>query len=112
MQYTVTVFNNIRNVTDPIPKDLRDVLIAIRDGAYKEQVEAIRNCTEPYKIPSLKQNLPCVLYAGLFNKPIEKTYENGTTYVSYRDDKSLTVHSGFVPINIRCSIRITNHDMV
>ena len=100
MQYTVTVFNNIRNVTDPIPKDLRDVLIAIRDGAYKEQVEAIRNCTEPYKIPSLKQNLPCVLYAGLFNKPIEKTYENGTTYVSYRDDKSLTVHSGFVPIDM------------
>ena len=100
MQYTVTVFNNIKNVTDPVAKDLRDVLVAIRDGAHKEQVEAIRNCKESHKLPSLKQNLPCVLYAGLFNKPIEKEYSDGQKYISYRDDKSLTVHSGFVPIDM------------
>lgn len=72
MKYAVTIFDNIRNVTNPIEKDLREVLMAIRDGAYKEQVEAIRNCKEDHKIPLLKQNLPCVLYAGLFNKGVEK----------------------------------------
>jgi hypothetical protein len=100
MKYAVTIFDNIRNVTNPIEKDLREVLMAIRDGAYKEQVEAIRNCKEDHKIPSLKQNLPCVLYAGLFNKGIEKINERGEKTISFRDDKSLTLHSGFVPIDM------------
>ena len=100
MQYTVTVFEHIKNVTDPQPRDLREVLVAIRDGAHKEQVEAIRNCKDSFRLPSLKQNLPCVLYAGLFNKPVEKEYSDGQKYISYRDDKSLTVHSGFVPIDM------------
>lgn len=100
MKYTVTVFDNIRDVIHPIERDLREVLKAIRDGAYKEQVEAIRNCKDDSKLSSLKQALPCVLYAGLFNKPVNKTNEKGEQTVSYRDDKSLTMHSGFVPIDM------------
>lgn len=100
MKYAVTVFTNIRDVVNPIEKDLREVLMAIRDGAYKEQVDAIRNCKDETKLSSLKQSLPCVLYAGLFNKPINKVNDKGEPTISYRDDKSLTIHSGFVPIDM------------
>ncbi len=49
---------------------------------------------------SLKSNLPCVLFTGEFNKPITKINASGKEYVSYRDDKSITKHSGLVPIDI------------
>ena len=96
----VTIFSNIKNITDPRFVKIEAVLNAIKNGRYKDKVEAIRNCKEEYKIPSLKADLPCVLFAGEFNKPIQKTYSTGEEYVSYRDDKSLTSHSGFVPIDI------------
>jgi hypothetical protein len=96
----VTIFENIKNISEPKFVNIEAVLAAIQNGRYKDKVEAIRACKEEYKIPSLKANLPCVLFAGEFGKPITKTYSNGDEYISYRDDKSLTSHSGFVPIDI------------
>jgi hypothetical protein len=98
--HKVTIFKNIRTITDPRFVNIDAVLHAIKNGKYKEQVEIIRACKEDYKIPSLKMDLPCVLFSGEFAKPITKTYESGEQYNSYRDDKSLTSHSGFVPIDI------------
>ena len=88
------------NISDPHFVPIEAVLNAIKTGRYKEKVDAIRNCKEDYKIRSLKSNLPCALFSGEFAKPIEKQWENGEPYTSYRDDKSLVQHSGFVPIDI------------
>jgi hypothetical protein len=96
----ITLFENIMNISDPHFVPIEAVLNAIKTGRYKEKVDAIRNCKEDYKIRSLKSNLPCALFSGEFAKPIEKQWENGEPYTSYRDDKSLVQHSGFVPIDI------------
>jgi len=96
----ITLFENIMNISDPHFVPIEAVLNAIKTGRYKEKVDAIRNCKEDYKIRSLKSNLPCALFSGEFAKPIEKKWDNGEPYTSYRDDKSLVQHSGFVPIDI------------
>ena len=96
----VTIFKTIKTISEPHFVPIEAVLNAIKNGKYKEQVDVIRDCKDPSKIPSLKANLPCVLFAGEFAKPITKNYDNGEEYISYRDDKSLTTHSGFVPIDI------------
>ena len=88
------------NISQPHFVQIETVLDAIKNGRYKEKVEAIRNCKEEYKVRSLKSALPCALFSGEFAKPIEKLNSNGDPYQSYRDDKSLTMHSGFVPIDI------------
>jgi len=96
----VTLFKSITNISEPHFVPIESVLQAIKNGRYKDKVDNIRNCTEEYKIRSLKAELPCALFSGEFAKPIEKSREDGEKYISYRDDKSLTSHSGFVPIDI------------
>jgi len=97
---TVTVFENILSIANPRIVTLDAVLRAIRDGKYKDKVEMIRQCDNDEDRRLLKSNLPCVLFSGEFNKPITKQSPSGKEYVSYRDDKSITKHSGFVPIDI------------
>lgn len=96
----VTIFKNIQDISEPHFVSVEAVLEAIRSGRYKEKVERIRACADENKIRSLKADLPCALFAGEFAKPIEKQWDNGAKYISHRDDKSLTNHSGFVPIDI------------
>jgi hypothetical protein len=98
--HKVTLFKNILNIHEPHFADVNVVLEAIRNGKYKEKIKEIRLCKDEHKIRLLKSNLPCVLFSGEFNKPITKTNDGGQSYISYRDDKSLTKHSGFAPIDI------------
>lgn len=98
--YTVTMFENILSISNPRIVKLEKVLSAIRDGKYRERVEMIRSAESDDNKRALKSNLPCVLFSGEFNKPITKTNASGKEYISYRDDKSITKHSGFVPIDI------------
>lgn len=97
---TVTIFENILSIDNPKIVKLDAVLSAIKDGRYKDKVEAIRNCDNDEDKRIMKSNLPCVLFTGEFNKPITKTNSSGKEYISYRDDKSITKHSGLVPIDI------------
>jgi len=97
---TVTIFENILSIDNPRIVKLDAVLSAIRDGRYKDKVEAIRNCDNDEDKRIMKSNLPCVLFTGEFNKPITKINSSGKEYISYRDDKSITKHSGLVPIDI------------
>jgi hypothetical protein len=96
----VTIFKNIQDISEPHFVSVDVVLEAIRSGRYKDKIEKIRACSDENKIRSLKADLPCALFAGEFAKPIEKQWDNGNKYISHRDDKSLTNHSGFVPIDI------------
>lgn len=97
---TVTIFENILSIDKPRIVKLDSVLAAIKDGRYKDKVEAIRVCENEEDKRRLKSNLPCVLFTGEFSKPITKINSSGVQYVSYRDDKSITKHSGLVPIDI------------
>lgn len=96
----VTIFENILSISNPKLVTVDAVLKAIKDGRYKDKVEMIRGCDNDEDKRMLKSNLPCVLFSGEFNKPITKTNASGKEYISYRDDKSITKHSGFVPIDI------------
>jgi hypothetical protein len=97
---TVTIFENILSIDNPKIVKLDAVLSAIKDGRYKDKVEAIRSCDNDEDKRIMKSNLPCVLFTGEFNKSITKVNSSGKEYVSYRDDKSITKHSGLVPIDI------------
>ena len=97
---TVTIFENILSIDKPKIVRLDAVLNAIRDGRYKDKVESIRTCDNDEDRRILKSNLPCVLFTGEFSKPITKVNSSGKEYISYRDDKSITKHSGLVPIDI------------
>ena len=92
----VTLFRNITTIHEPHFVELGSVLKGIETGKYKEKVSEIRQCKDENKIRELKSGLPCVLFSGEFNKPITKTRDNGTEYVSYRDYP--LVHQHLAPI--------------
>lgn len=92
----VTLFKNITDTTNPVVQPLGTVLSYIKDGRWKDKVEAIRSCTDESLIPELKSQLPCILYAGEFT--LKLTNDKGAE--TCRKDECLTKHSGYVPIDI------------
>jgi hypothetical protein len=95
----VTMFSDILSVSDPRYVSLELILSAIKDGKYKERIDEIRSEDDENRRRSLKSKLPCVCFCGEFKNGVEKN-RDGKTYISYRDDRSLTKHSGLVPIDI------------
>ncbi len=98
--HKITLFKNIQEVTQPHYASIETILGYIQNGRYKDRVETIRNCTDEKQVRALKADLPCALFSGEFAKPVTKVNDDGVETVSYRTDKSLTTHSGFVPIDI------------
>lgn len=94
----VTMFENLQSIGEPRLVEIDAVLKAIKSGKYKEKVELIRK-SEDDKRRELKAQLPCVCFSGEFTNGVQKE-KNGVVYTSYRDDRSLKAHSGFVPIDI------------
>ena len=94
----VTIFKDVLNVSEPHVVSLDSILNAIRNGKYKEQIEAVRKANGNER-RELKSKLPCVLYCGEFLNGVEKE-RDGVSYTSFRDDRSLKKHSGLVPIDI------------
>jgi hypothetical protein len=92
----VTLFKNITDTCNPILQPLGSVLSYIKDGRWKDKVEAVRNCTDESLIPQLKSELPCILYAGEFTLKVKNDKGADTC----RKDECLTKHSGYVPIDI------------
>lgn len=96
----VTIFKTFRDVDKPSYTNLRAVLEGIKNGAKKELIEKIRSEKDDAVISKLKLELPCVLYAGEFRIPIEKERTDGTYYLSFRNDESLSIHSKYIPFDI------------
>ena len=96
----VTLFKTFRDVDKPNYVHLHKVLEGIKNGAKKELIEKIRSEKDEAVISKLKLELPCVLYAGEFRIPIEKERTDGTYFVSYRNDESLSIHSKYIPFDI------------
>jgi len=95
----VTMFQDITSITNPRLVDLSSVLEGIKSGKYKDRVEQIRSDIDDDTRRKLKSKLPCVLFCGEFTNGVEKE-KDGIKYISFRDDRSLKKHSGFVPIDI------------
>lgn len=94
----VTMFKNILTIDDPKLVPIDSIINAIQSGKWQDKVEPIRKVEKEYR-SSLKSELPCVCFCGEFTNPVEKE-RDGKKYISYRDDRSLQRHSGFVPIDI------------
>lgn len=93
----VSIYKNLKHViTPPDIVGVNDVLYDILGGRYKKEIETIRT-TEDNSI--LKKELPVVVFSGEMTIGVEKEYKE-KKYISYRDDKSLAVHSGLCVIDL------------
>lgn len=93
------MFKDRLTISEPKVVDISTVLQAIKNGRYRDKIEAIRSSDTKSERDELKSKLPCVLFCGEFTNPVEKE-RDGKRYTSYRDDRSLRKHSGLVPIDI------------
>ena len=96
----ITIFEKFSSIGKPYTTSVEAVFKAIREGKVKDKIEQIRSEEDQELIGKLKMELPAVLYAGVFNIPINKTRTDGTVYESYRNDKSLSIHSKLIPIDV------------
>lgn len=96
----ITIFEKFSSIGKPYTTSVEAVFKAIKEGKVKDKIEQIRSEQDQEIIGKLKMELPAVLYAGIFNIPIKKTRTDGTVYESYRNDKSLSIHSKLIPIDV------------
>jgi hypothetical protein len=96
----ITIFEKFSSIGKPHITNVEAVFKAIKEGKVKEQIEKIRNEADQEAIGKLKMELPAVLYAGIFDIPITKTRADGSVYESFRNDKSLSIHSKLIPIDV------------
>lgn len=98
----VSVFPDVKKVTRPPARVHVDkVLERIRtgDNGLKELVERIR--TGDGNREQLKKQLGAIIFAGYCGNGVEKINRStGNKYLSYRDDPSLTEHSGLCVIDL------------
>jgi len=98
----ISLFKNYKSVSKPPLKlDVLTVLHRIRDGKHKEIIDKIRESETKSVRTLLKKEIPCAVFSGYLGEGIEKVNrKSGDKYVSYREDKSLTEHSGLCVIDI------------
>jgi hypothetical protein len=99
----VSIFDNVDVVSKvPVKVHIDKVLERIKTGesGVKENILKIRSVPQKDR-RALKKNLMSVVFSGYLGKPIKKqSRSTGTEYDSYRDDASLSEHSGFCVIDI------------
>jgi len=77
----ITIFQNIKDTSQPFFVDVGVVLKRIQEGKTKELVKKIRLEKDKSKRNILKQSLPAICFSGQFTK---------------RNDNSLNIHSGLI----------------
>jgi hypothetical protein len=99
----VSIFENVDVVSKaPAKAHIDKVLERIKTGekGIKDNILKIRSVPQKDR-RALKKNLMSVVFSGYLGNPMQKTSRStGTTYNSYRDDASLSEHSGFCVIDI------------
>ena len=101
----VSVFADIKKITlPPSNVDVMKVLerIGSGDNGLKEIIEEIRFLSADEDAQNiLKRGLGAIVFSGYCGKGIEKVSRStGRKYLSYRDDASLSVHSGLCVIDL------------
>lgn len=76
----ITVFKELTNVKEHYCKPIDDILIAIKNGRWKESVDRVRTAPDDIIKGERKKQLPCILFSGEFTE---------------RNEKFITKHSGF-----------------
>jgi hypothetical protein len=83
MTQNVTIFKDIKDTDTPFFRDIRQILLRIKDGSdtTRDLVKRIRLEKRKPERQELKKQLPAICFSGTFNK---------------RTDASLIHHSGFI----------------
>lgn len=81
----ITIYKNIKSVTNPTYATVEAALESIRQGKLADKVAALRKETDKEKRQELKGQLPCILFSGKFDN---------------RTDKGIVEHSGFCVLDI------------
>ena len=83
MTQNVTIFKDIKDTDTPFFRDIRQILLRIKDGSEttRDLVKRIRLEKRKPERQELKKQLPAICFSGTFNK---------------RTDASLIHHSGFI----------------
>lgn len=76
----ITVFSNIKDVSNPFFKDIDEVLLEIKSGENKKQIDFIRSISDKTKRNIEKKKLKSICFSGEF---------------SYRAERNCISHSGF-----------------
>lgn len=102
---TVSVFADVSKVTSPPSKvDVMKVLerIGSGDNGLRELIEEVRMLTGDDETKNaLKKKLGAVVFSGYCGNGIDKVSRStGKKYKSYRDDASLSKHSGLCVIDL------------
>lgn len=103
MSRSVSVFVDVKKMTSPPSKvDVMTVLERIQTGenGLREIIDEIR-LTDGEDKTNLKKQLGAVVFSGYCGTGISKTVRStGKQYKSYRDDASLSEHSGLCIIDL------------
>ena len=84
-KFTVTVFKNIWDTTEPLFCDAIEIFKRIKEGNSKDIIEKIRNSKDNKERADLKKRLPSICFSGRFSK---------------RDAEFLLEHSGLICLDI------------
>lgn len=93
----VAVFNNINDTSEPRYVEVSKILKAIKDGTFKDKVEAIRNENDKGNQSRLKSSLTSILFSSSKQEGVESGRNNK---VSWRTDKGLVEHSGLMCLDL------------
>ena len=93
----VAVFNNINDTSEPRYVEVSKILKAIKDGAFKDKVEAIRNENDKGNQSRLKSSLTSILFSSSKQEGVESGRNNK---ISWRTDKGLVEHSGLMCLDL------------
>jgi len=99
----VSLFTDVSHVSTPPSKIPVEVIlgsISSGEGGLDLLIQKIRE-TAPENRRPLKKQLGSIVFSGYCGKAIEKVNKTkGNKYLSYREDKSLTEHSGLCVVDL------------
>ena len=99
-----TIFKDVFNTSTPHYVSVEQLLKRIAEGNSKKTVEQVRELKSQNKdYASIKKSLPSAIFSGEGRKGIEKVYESGKKkgqkYISFRENESITNHSGYAVLD-------------
>ena len=99
-----TIFKDVFNTSTPHYIGVNQLLKRIAEGNSKDTVDKIRKLkSEGKDYVSIKKSLPSAIFSGEGRTGIKKVYESGkkkgVEYISYRENESITEHSGYAVLD-------------
>lgn len=93
----VAVFNNINDTSEPRYVEVSKILDSIKNGFFKDKIEAIRNENDKGTQSRLKSSLTSILFSSSKQEGVNSGRNNK---VSWRTDKGVVEHSGLICLDL------------